>query len=150
MSIPSSPRPPARARAVSPGATKRPRKTAPTSARPSGGGRPERWTVSAGDAAQATLVIPADAVRERRFEIACAATVTALVEAVEPWHQMTVQADGEHQWQRRVPSHSPGQFDGLDYRFSRSVPVGRALRITVAVACQGARRRQLVIEADEV
>jgi hypothetical protein len=106
--------------------------------------------VNAGDAAQATLVIPADALRVRRFEIACAVTVSAVPEAAAPWHQMAVQADGEHQWQRRVPTHCPGQFDSLDYRFSRSVAVGRALRITVAVACQGARRRSVVIEADEI
>lgn len=120
----------------------RPRTTAPAT--------PERWALAAGDAAQATLVIPADAQRERRFEIACAATVSALPEAAGAWLQLTVQADGEHQWQRREATHSPGQFDSLDYRFSRSVPVGRALRVSVAVACQGARRRTLVVEADEV
>jgi hypothetical protein len=110
---------------------------------------PERWTLSAGDAATATLVIPADARRERRFEIACAATVGLPAEMSGAWHQMTVQANGARQWQRRVPTQNPGAWDGLDYRFSRSVPVGQALRITVAVACQGARRRSLVIEADE-
>ncbi len=112
--------------------------------------RPERWTLSAGDAAQALLVIPPDALRVRRFEIACACSVSALPGAANAWLQLSVQADGEHQWQHRVPAHSPGQFDSLDYRFSRSVPVGRALRISVAVACQGARRLSLVIEADEV
>ena len=111
---------------------------------------PERWTLSAGDAATATLTIPADARRERRFEIACAATVALPAEAPGGWHQMTVQANGARQWQRRLPTQNPGAWDGLDYRFSRSVPVGQALRITVAVACQGARRRSLVVEADEV
>ncbi len=130
-------------------ATRRPARARPK-AHPTPPDRPERWALSAGDAAQATLVIPADAQRERRFEIACAVTVGALVEATDAWLQMSVQADGEHQWQRREATHSPGQFDSLDYRFSRSVPVGRALRISVAVACQGARRRTLVIEADEV
>lgn len=132
-------------------AGRRAARAAPTApaARPAPG-PPERWALVAGDAAQATLVIPADALRIRRFEIACATTVSALPEASEAWLQLTVQTDGEHQWQRRVPAHSPGQFDSLDYRFSRSVPVGRALRISVAVACQGARRRTLVIEADEV
>lgn len=129
-----------------------PPRRAPVQADPTTGNQtpPERWAVTAGDAAQATLVIPADAQRERRFEIACAATVTALPGAASAWLQLSVQADGEHQWQRREPTHSPGQFDSLDFRFSRSVPVGRALRISVAVACQGARRRSLVIEADEL
>ncbi len=115
---------------------------------------PERWTLSAGDAATATLTIPADALRERRFEIACAITV-AVPEAAPHGasgssHQMTVQANGALLWRRRVASQNPGEWDGLDYRCTRSVPVGHALRITVAVACQGAKRRTLTVEADEV
>lgn len=111
---------------------------------------PERWALEAGDAASATLTIPADARRERRFEIACAITVLRPAEGASAWHQMTVQAGGVQLWRRRVPTHNPGAWDGLDYRFSHSVPVGQALRVTVAVACQGARRRSLVIEADEM
>jgi hypothetical protein len=110
----------------------------------------ERWAHSAGDATTATLVIPADAKRERRFEIACAITVAVPTDTASAWHQMTVQANGAQQWKRRVPSANPGSYDGLDYRFSRSVPVGQALRVTVSVAGQGMRRRSLVIEADEV
>ena len=110
----------------------------------------ERWHIDAGDAATATLVIPADARRERRFEIACAVTVAVPAAAAEPWLQVSVLANGIQQWRRRAPAHNPGAWDGLDYRFARSVPGGQALRITVAVAGQGVRRRSLVIEADEV
>ena len=112
---------------------------------------PERWALATGDAATASLQIPADARRERGFEIACAATV-AVPENAAPaaWLQLTVQANGAHQWRRRLPAHNPGEFDGLDYRFSRSVPVGRTLRITVAVAGLGVRRKTLLIEADEL
>ena len=112
--------------------------------------KPEHWSLAAGDAATATLSIPADARHERRFEIACAISVAVPEAAVGAWHQMTVQANGAQQWRRRVPSSNPGEWDGLDYRFSRSVPVGQVLRITVAVACLGARRRTLVIEAEEI
>ncbi len=112
--------------------------------------RPERWSITAGDAATATLLIPADARRERRFEIACAATVQLREPAPGAWHQMTVLADGAQQWQRREPTHSPGAFDGLDFRFSRTVPVGQALRVQVSVATHKAQRRSLVIEADEI
>jgi len=112
--------------------------------------RPERWQLAADDAAHATLVIPADARRERRFEIGCAITVQRPAEAASAWHQMTVQANGVSQWSRRVPTQNPGTYDGLDYRFSHVVPVGQALRVHVAVAGQGVRRRSLVIEADEV
>ena len=113
---------------------------------------PERWTIDAGDSAVATLVIPADARHERRFEVACAVTVMlpATADPADAWHQVTVQANGSQQWRRRVPTHNPGEFDGLDYRFSRSVPVGQSLRVTVSVAARGARRRSLLIEADQV
>jgi len=111
---------------------------------------PERWTLSAGDAATATLHIPPDAVRDRRFEIACAITVAVPEAAADPWHQMTVQANGAQQWRHRLPSQNPGEWDGLDFRFNRIVPAGEALRVTVAVSCLGAQRRTLQIEADEV
>jgi len=111
---------------------------------------PERWQLAAGDAATATLTIPADARRERRFEIACAVTVAVPEGARTPWLQVTVLANGAQQWQRRVPAHNPGDYDGLDYRFARSVPVAQALRITVTVSGAGVRRRTLLIEADEV
>lgn len=111
---------------------------------------PERWTLAGGDAPSATLHIPADARRERRFEIACAVTVHVPEGAPSAWLQVTVQANGAQQWRRRVPAHNPGEFDGLDYRFARSVPVGQALRVGVAVAGQGVRRRSLTIEADEI
>jgi hypothetical protein len=117
--------------------------TVPTSS------RPERWALDAGSDAVATLTIPADAVRERRFEIACAMTVAVPDTAASPWHQMTVQANGSQLWRRRLSSQNPGEWDSLDYRCTRTVPVGQALRITVTVATQGARRRSLLIEADE-
>jgi hypothetical protein len=111
---------------------------------------PERWAAKGQDAAVTTLDIPPDAARERRFEIACAITVSVPAEDVGAWHQMTVQANGALQWRRRVPSANPGEWDGLDYRFSRSIPVGQSLRVTLTVVVQGSRRRTAVIEAEEV
>jgi len=114
----------------------------------------ERWQLQADDAPGATLLIPADARRERRFEIGCAITVqrpaAGSTDTAQAWHQMTVLANGVKQWSRRVPTHNPGSYDGLDYRFAHTVPVGQALRVSVAVAGQGVRRRSLVIEADEI
>ena len=112
--------------------------------------RPERWQLQADDAPGATLLIPADARRERRFEIGCAITVQRPSEITQAWHQMTVLANGVKQWSRRVTTQNPGTYDGLDYRFAHTVPVGQALRVSVAVAGQGVRRRSLVIEADEI
>jgi len=70
-------------------------------------------------------------------------------DATSPWLQVTVQANGTQQWRRRVPDHNPGAWDALDYRFSRSVPVGQTLKVQVSVTGQGVRRRSLDIEADE-
>lgn len=111
--------------------------------------RPERWAVDAGDAAVATLTVPPDAQRERRFEVACAMTVLPLPDRAGGWHRMTVLADGSRQWQRRIATHPGDGPDGLDVRFERTVPAGQALRITVEVAAEGARRRSLHIEAEE-
>lgn len=110
----------------------------------------ERWSLVATDGPSATLMIPADAHRQRRFEIACAITVQRPAGSAPAWHQMTVQANGVTQWSRRVATQNPGAYDGLDYRFSHAVPVGQALRVSVAVAGLGVRRRSLVIEADEI
>jgi hypothetical protein len=111
--------------------------------------RPERWALDAGDAEVATLTVPADALRERRFEVSCAMSVRVAPGATEAWHRMTVLADGARQWQRRVVTSLLDGSDGLDHRFERSVPPGQALRITVELAGQGVQRRRLVIEADE-
>ena len=129
--------------------TKKPPTAAATPVSSDADRKPERWSLSAGDAATATLTIPPDALRDRQFEIACAMTVAVPESAAQPWHQMTVQGNGAQQWQRRLDSQNPGAWDGLDYRFRRVVAVGQALRITVTVACGGARRRSLTIEADE-
>ncbi|MDP3613308.1 MAG: hypothetical protein Q8R98_15740, partial [Rubrivivax sp.] len=67
--------------------------------------KPERWQLDGGDAATATLTIPADARRERRFEIACAVTVAVPEQAAAPWLQVTVQANGTQQWRHRVAAH---------------------------------------------
>ena len=83
--------------------------------------RLERWAVNAGDAVQATLLIPADAKRKRQFEIACAITVVRPLAAMgagvdasthaarDAWHEMPVQANGTQQWRRRVPTQNPGR-----------------------------------------
>ncbi len=111
---------------------------------------PEHWQLDAGDVPSAVLTIPADAKRQRRLEIAIAVVVGVPADAPAPWLQVTVQANGAQQWKRRLPAHNPGDYDGLDYRFMRSVPVGQALRVQVAVAGGGVRRRSLKIEADEI
>jgi hypothetical protein len=112
--------------------------------------KPERWAIRAGEAAVARLDIPADARRERRFEIACWMSVRAVEGADAPWHELRVLADGELQWQRRITTQHPAASDGLDYRFQRLVPLGRTLRLQALVECSQVLRLQLQIEAEEV
>lgn len=109
----------------------------------------EQWSIRAGDRAIAVLDIPADATRQRRFEIACAMTVQALDKSESPWHELRVYCDGQLQWQRRVATQQPAPFDGLDFRFQLSIGTGRRARIQAESHCQGARRLQLQIDAEE-
>ncbi len=110
---------------------------------------PERWQLDAGDAAEAVLTIPPHATRERRFDIACAMSVRCGDDLGGAWHEMTVLANGQLQWQRRIASSNPGSSDGLDLHLRRSVPVGEGLRLVVRTRTLGVRRHRLLIEADE-
>jgi hypothetical protein len=112
--------------------------------------RPESWRATAASAEFAELIIPADAARERVFEISVLLSVRAGAAARNPWHQLRVLADGELQWSRRSATEHPAEFDGLDYRFTRRIGVGRALRLQAFCECQEARRLKLLIEADEI
>ena len=110
----------------------------------------ERWLRDAGDATEALLVIPADARRERRFEISISLQVRCPFDLHGAWHELWVLADGSQLWRRRIVSSNPGSSDSLDYRFARSVPVGQTLKLLARSAVRGVVRQRLLIEADEV
>ena len=111
-----------------------------------GPGRREQWSTSVqGDAAR--LDIPADAQRERRFEVYCCFTV-AHPGAGAAWHALRVLVDGQHEWSRRIAT-DPGARDTLEVRFGRTVPAGRALRLHALGATGRARPLRLSIEAEE-
>jgi len=110
---------------------------------------PERWILNAADAAVATLDIPADALRERSFEISCSMTVRPDADAAAPWHELKIYADGELQWSRRIPTAAAAEFDGLDCRFRRRVAVAHTLRLQAMAECGAGRRLSLLIEAEE-
>ena len=59
-----------------------------------------------------------------------------------------VLADGRQLWHRRIATSNAGSSDSLDYRFSRSVPVGQALRVLARGAVAGVARSRLLIEAE--
>ena len=109
--------------------------------------RPERWRIDAGDGDVATLVIPPDSFRTRRFEIDCRLVVAAVAEGAQ--HAMRVDVDGDLEWTRRAPTENPGHADSMDYHFRRELPPGQPLRIVVKTEVKGARRLRLLIEAEE-
>jgi len=109
--------------------------------------RPERWHVDAGDADVATLTIPADSHRTRRFEIDCRLVVAPLADGAR--HGMRVDVDGDLEWTRQAPTENPGHTDSMDYHFRREIPPGQALRIVVKTQARQARRMRLLIEAEE-
>ena len=111
---------------------------------------PERWRTDAGDATEAVLIIPPDARRDRRFEIACAFSVCCPADIAGTWLEMTVLANGAQQWRRRIDVSNAGNCDGLDYRFARTVPEGEALKLVIKTSVRGVMRRQLGIEAEEI
>lgn len=108
---------------------------------------PETWRVDAGPADVATLTIPADAFRTRRFEIDCRFVVARKADGAR--HGMRVDVDGALEWTRRAPTENPGQTDSMDYHFRREIPIGQPMKIVVKTEARGAQRVALVIEAEE-
>ncbi|PKO66825.1 MAG: hypothetical protein CVU22_14205 [Betaproteobacteria bacterium HGW-Betaproteobacteria-16] len=109
----------------------------------------EHWRCDVGAASVAVIDIPASLDRRRTFDVDVTLVVRTPLEHPEPWHELTVELDGKRQWQRRVPSHSPGQTDGLDYHCRVQLESGRALRIRAVAASGGSSVHQLLIEARE-
>lgn len=109
----------------------------------------EHWVCDVGAATVAVIDIPGSLDRHRVFDVDVTLVVHTPLEHEAPWHALTVELDGRQQWQRRVPSHSPGQTDGLDYHCRVLLESGRALRIRAVAALNGSRVRQLIIEAHE-
>ena len=108
---------------------------------------PERWSADAGAGDVCRLDVPPDALRERRFEIACR-FVVAHPGAGTARHGLAVHVDGALEWSREIETHV-GRADTLDVRFARTVPAGRPLRIVARGAVQRARRVRLSIDAEE-
>ena len=123
------------------------KKSAPATPAQAGVPKPERWRIDAGEADVATLVIPADAARTRRFEIDCRLVVMRLSDGAT--HGMRVDVDGALEWTRKAATENPGHSDSMDYHFRRDVPIGQPLRIGVKTQARLARRVALSIEAEE-
>ena len=118
--------------------------------------QPEHWQTDAGSASVAVLTIPGLLSRARVFDVDVTLVVdvpsapsTGAAKAVEPWHELTVEFDGQRQWNRRIPSHSPGQTDGLDYHHRVRLEAEQSLRVRAMVKVKGSRIKGLTIEARE-
>lgn len=109
---------------------------------------PERWSASAGSRDVVRLDIPADALRERSFEIFCRLVVSNKAGRSDATHAMRVLVDGALEWERKLATQAAGE-DSLELRLRRSAPVGRPLRVTATCAVHGAQRVSLSISADE-
>jgi hypothetical protein len=109
----------------------------------------EHWHVDAGSASVAVITVPGALHRRRVFDIDATLLVRVPQDHEAPWHELTLELDGKQQWQRRIPSASPGQTDGLDYHCRVVLEAGPTLRIRAVARCAGSRVVQLMIEARE-
>ena len=109
---------------------------------------PEHWSADSGHRDVAKLDIPADAQRERRFEIFCHLVVSNKAGRGDATHGMRVLVNGALEWVRSVPTQTEGH-DSLDLRLRRTVPVGHPLRVTATCELRGAQRVSLTITAEE-
>lgn len=109
----------------------------------------EHWRSDVGSANVAVLDIPGSLERRRHFDIDVTLVVRVPIDADAPWHELGVELDGQQQWRRRLPSHSPGHTDGLDYHCRVALEAGRSLRIRATAGAGGSRVQQLCIDARE-
>ena len=110
--------------------------------------RPEHWSVDVGAREVARLDIPADAHRERTFELFFALVVQNCSAVEGATHGLRVLVNGALEWSRSVPTH-PGAGDTLDLRLQLTVPAGLPLRLTAISEVNSAVRMRLTITADE-
>jgi hypothetical protein len=108
----------------------------------------ERWAADSGTRDVVRLDIPADAQRERTFEIYVRLLVANRSGRRDATHALRVLVDGALEWSRSAPTHPDGS-DSLDLRLRRSVPPGRPLRLSATCELRGAQRQRLSIEAEE-
>ncbi len=111
--------------------------------------KPEHWQATTTTDRILRLSIPADAARERRFEISVMLNVRAVDSATRPQHALKVFADGELQWQRQIATARGESWDSLEWRAARTVAVGRPLVLQAEAKFEGARLLRLQVEAEE-
>ena len=109
----------------------------------------EYWKYDAGTESVASLVIPAALGRQRTFDLDATLLVSVLAEAAESSHELIVEVDGKRLWARRIPSHNPGETDGLEYHCRLAIEADADCRVRAKANCKGSRVLSLVLEARE-
>jgi len=109
---------------------------------------PEHWSVQAGPRDVARLEVPADAQRERSFEIYCQLVAVAQPGRNDAQHALRLVINGALEWARAVATAGGGP-DGLDVRVRRNLPAGQALKLVASCELRGANRLSLSITVDE-
>jgi len=113
---------------------------------------PEHWLAETRSDSVVVLEIPGLLSRARVFDLDVSLVVAVpvqVVDGVAAWHELTLEVDNRRQWSRRVPSHNPGQTDGLDYHLRIRLETGQALRVRALAGCRGSQIRHLQVEARE-
>ncbi|MEX1165291.1 MAG: hypothetical protein WEK74_00185 [Hydrogenophaga sp.] len=111
--------------------------------------QPEHWAIDAGAESVAVLTIPGLLSRARVFDVDATLTVDVPSASFGAWHELTVEFNGLRQWSRRIPSHNPGETDGLEYHQRVQLEVEQGVRVRAVVKVKGSRVKSLVIEARE-
>ncbi len=109
----------------------------------------EYWKYDAGTDSVASLVIPAALGRQRTFDLDATLLVQVPAEGAGSWLELTVEVDGKRLWTRRIPSHNPGETDGLEYHCRLAVEADADCRVRAKANCKGLRVLSLVVEARE-
>lgn len=109
----------------------------------------EYWKYDAGTDSVASFVIPAALGRKRTFDLDATLLVSVLAGATESSHELSVEVDGQLLWSRRIPGHSPGETDSLEYHHRLTVEADADCRVRAKAACKGSRVLSLVVEARE-
>jgi hypothetical protein len=110
---------------------------------------PEHWRTDAGNDSVAVLDIPGLNGRARVFDVDATLLADVPAHADGAWLELTVEFDGQRQWNRRIPAHNPGQTDGLDYHQRLRLEAEQGIRIRAVAKVKGVQVRQLLLEARE-
>jgi len=107
----------------------------------------ERWTVEAGDADVATLVVPPVLRRTRVVDIDVRLQARVVEAGPAAWLALRVEVDGRLEWTRRIEARAP--VDSLDHHCRRTLGPGRALRVLATAQLGGTVGERLTIEVQE-